>query len=50
LAVAVADAVVIGSALIQEMEKAPRDKVVERAGAFLAPIREALDSLAAVKA
>lgn len=47
---AVADAVVIGSALIQEMEKAPRDKVVERAGAFLAPIREALDSLAAVKA
>ena len=47
---AVADAVVIGSALIQEMEKAPRDKVVERAGAFLVPIREALDSLAAVKA
>jgi tryptophan synthase alpha chain len=47
---AVADAVVIGSALIQEMEKAPGDKVVERARAFLAPIREALDSLAAVKA
>jgi len=46
---AVADAVVIGSALIQEMEKAPRDKVTERAAAFLAPIREALDNLAAVK-
>jgi len=47
---AVADAVVIGSALIQEMEKAPRDKVAERVAAFLAPIREALDNLAAVKA
>jgi tryptophan synthase alpha chain len=47
---AVADAVVIGSALIQELEKAPRDKVTERAAAFLAPIREALDHLAAVKA
>jgi tryptophan synthase alpha chain len=46
----VADAVVIGSALIQEMEKAPRDKVAERAGAFLAPIREALDGLATVRA
>jgi tryptophan synthase alpha chain len=46
---AVADAVVIGSALIQEMEKAPRDRVTERAIAFLAPIREALDHLAAVK-
>ena len=45
-----ADAVVIGSALIQEMEKAPRERVVERAAAFLAPIREALDQLAAVKA
>ncbi len=47
---AVADAVVIGSALIQELEKAPRDRVTERAAAFLAPIREALDNLAAVKA
>ncbi|HEX9672775.1 MAG TPA: tryptophan synthase subunit alpha [Burkholderiales bacterium] len=47
---AVADAVVIGSALIYELEKAPRDKVTERAAAFLAPIREALDNLAAVKA
>jgi tryptophan synthase alpha chain len=47
---AVADAVVIGSALIQELEKAPRDKAAEHARAFLAPIREALDNLAAVKA
>ena len=47
---AVADAVVIGSALIQEMEKVPRDKAVERAAAYLAPIREALDNLAAVRA
>jgi tryptophan synthase alpha chain len=47
---AVADAVVIGSALIQELEKAPRDKATERAAAFLAPIREALDNLATVKA
>jgi len=47
---AVSDAVVIGSALVQEIEKAPRDKVTERAAAFLAPIRQALDNLAAVKA
>jgi len=47
---AVADAVVIGSALIQEMEKAPRDQVLARVGRFLAPIREALDNLSAVKA
>ena len=46
----VADAVVIGSALIRELEQAPRDDVVRRAAAFLAPIREALDSLAVVKA
>lgn len=46
---AVADAVVIGSALIQEMEKAPRDKVTARIGEFLAPIREALDSLSTAK-
>ena len=46
---AVADAVVIGSALIQEIEKAPRDKVTERIGAFLGPIREALDSLSTAK-
>jgi tryptophan synthase alpha chain len=44
------DAVIIGSALIQVIEKAPRDKVTDRVAAFLAPIREALDNLSAVKA
>jgi tryptophan synthase alpha chain len=47
---ALSDAVVIGSALIQEIEKAPRDKVTARIGEFLTPIREALDNLSAVKA
>ena len=47
---AVADAVVIGSALIQEIEKSPRDQVAANIGRFLSPIREALDSLSAVKA
>jgi tryptophan synthase alpha chain len=46
---AVADAVVIGSALIQEMEKAPRDQAAARAARFLAPIREALDNLTPAK-
>jgi tryptophan synthase alpha chain len=44
-----ADAVVIGSALIEVIEKAPRDKVARRIAVFLAPIRAALDDLAAVK-
>ncbi|HKO87560.1 MAG TPA: tryptophan synthase subunit alpha [Burkholderiales bacterium] len=39
----VSDAVVIGSRLIQEMENAGEGAAVERAGAFLAGIREALD-------
>jgi len=47
---AVSDAVVIGSALVQEIEKAPRDHVLARAEQFLKPIREALDSLATVRA
>jgi tryptophan synthase alpha chain len=47
---AVSDAVIIGSALIQEIEKAPRDGVAACAERFLTPIREALDSLSAVKA
>jgi len=47
---ALSDAVVIGSALVQELEKAPRDRVMARAEQFLKPIREALDSLAAVRA
>ena len=47
---ALSDAVVIGSALVQEIEKMPRDGVAACAGRFLTPIREALDSLTAVKA
>ena len=39
-----ADAVVIASRLIQELESAPADQVVERARAFVRPIREALDA------
>jgi tryptophan synthase alpha chain len=46
---AVADAVVIGSALIQEIEKAPRDQVLGRVARFLAPIREALDNRSTAK-
>jgi tryptophan synthase alpha chain len=45
----VADAVVIGSALVQEIEKAPRDQVAGRIEAFLGPIRGALDNLSVVK-
>jgi tryptophan synthase alpha chain len=47
---AVADAVVIGSALIQEIEKAPRGEAPARASRFLAPIREALDNRSTAKA
>ena len=47
---AISDAVIIGSALIQEIEKAPRDKVTAEVIRFLAPIREALDSLSTVRA
>jgi tryptophan synthase alpha chain len=47
---AVADAVVIGSALIQEIEKAPRGEAPARAARFLAPIREALDNRSTAKA
>jgi len=44
------DAVVIGSALVQVIETAPRGEVATRVGEFLAPIREALDSLAVCRA
>jgi tryptophan synthase alpha chain len=47
---AVADAVVIGSALIQEIEKSPPEEVLARVTRFLAPIRAGLDNLSAVKA
>ena len=41
---AVADAVVIGSALVQHLELQPRDKVAEAAARFIAEIRQALDA------
>ena len=40
-----ADAVVIGSRIIQEMESGPADAAADRAGAWLAGIRSALDSM-----
>jgi tryptophan synthase alpha chain len=40
----VADAVVIGSALVQLLEAQPRDNVARAAGQFIAGIRAALDS------
>ena len=40
----VADAVVIGSKIIQLIENAPHDKVADVARDFLAGIRVALDS------
>jgi tryptophan synthase alpha chain len=39
----VADAVVIGSRIIQELETTPKDKAVEAVRAFIAGIRKALD-------
>jgi tryptophan synthase alpha chain len=47
---AIADAVVVGSALIQAMEKVQPDKVAEEVTRFIRPIREALDKLEKVKA
>jgi tryptophan synthase alpha chain len=47
---AVADAVVVGSALIQAMEKAGPDRLTAEVTRFVKPIREALDELAAVRA
>jgi len=46
---ALSDAVVVGSALIQAMEKVPPDKVVAEVSRFIAPIRVALDELSAVR-
>jgi tryptophan synthase alpha chain len=40
----VADAVVIGSRIIEEIERSPREQVVERVTAFLSGIRAAMDS------
>ena len=47
---AISDAVVVGSALIQAMEKARPDNVTAEVTRFITPIREALDNLTAVKA
>jgi len=41
---AVADAVIIGSRIIEEIENSPRPEVTVRVGAFLREIRKALDS------
>ena len=42
---AVADAVVIGSAIVQLLESQSRDNVAAAGGRFIADIRSALDSL-----
>ncbi len=42
----VADAVVIGSRIIEEIERAPADEAAARAGAWLAGIRTAVDAVA----
>jgi tryptophan synthase alpha chain len=42
---AAGDAVIIGSALIQEIERTPHDEVTAQVVRFLAPIRESLDTL-----
>ena len=47
---AVADAVVIGSAIVQLLETQPRDNVAAAGGRFIAEIRAALDSLEGTKA
>ncbi len=46
---AFSDAVVVGSALIQALEKVRPDKVVAETERFIRPLREALDELLAVK-
>ena len=40
---AVADAVVIGSRVVEEIERSPRQEVVKRVGDFLRGIRQAMD-------
>ena len=42
-----ADAVVIGSRIIQEIEGGPASRAAERAGAWIATIRQALDAMPA---
>lgn len=43
----VADAVVIGTRIIQEIENTPRERVVEAVGSFLSAIRRAIDEVTA---
>jgi tryptophan synthase alpha chain len=42
----IADAVVVGSRLIQEMESVPRERAVQAAAAVLADLRRAVDAAA----
>jgi tryptophan synthase alpha chain len=44
---AIADAVVIGSRIVEEIESSPREQVVERVSAFVRGIRVALDDVRA---
>jgi tryptophan synthase alpha chain len=46
----VADAVVVGSRIIQEMESVPREQAVQAAAALLAGLRRAIDEIAPVAA
>jgi tryptophan synthase alpha chain len=46
---AVADAVIIGSRLVQEIENSRRDQVVANVTAFLAGVRRSMDTLAQEK-
>jgi tryptophan synthase alpha chain len=46
---AVADAVVIGSRIIEEIEKSPREQAAANVTAFLSGIRSALDELAVTR-
>ena len=46
---AVADAVVIGSRIIEEIERSPRDQAVANVSAFVRGIRVALDESAGAK-
>jgi tryptophan synthase alpha chain len=41
----VADAIVIGSRIIEEIERSPRDRVAANVTAFVAEIRTALDQI-----
>lgn len=43
---AIADAVVIGSRIVEEIERSPREQAVARVGVFLRGIRVALDEIA----